>query len=66
MFAGTFDSPNWVYTTTAKSVHIFTSSAQDGVVLPAGVATFDGHAIDLDGKPTRPVVHPAPQRVTRR
>lgn len=66
MFAGTFDDPNWFHAAAVKSAHIFTSSAQAGVVIPAGVATFEHHAIDLDGKPRKPVVHPHPQPVTRR
>jgi hypothetical protein len=52
---GTFDDPNW-FERKGKCRHIFTRSAQDGVVLPAGVDTFDAHALELDGTAKRPVV----------
>ena len=49
LFGGTFDNPNWFERGSAVCRHIFTRSAQRGVVLPAGVALYEGHAIALDG-----------------
>src|SRR4029079_11755624 len=46
---GTFDDPNWFERSRVKCRHIFTRSAQRGVVLPAGVDTYPEHAIKLDG-----------------
>ena len=38
--AGTFDDPNWFDRNPSTCRHIFTRSAQDGVVLPAGPEHF--------------------------
>jgi hypothetical protein len=54
--AGTFDDPNWFDRDPGIYRHIFTRSAQDGVVLPAGVNTFKEHAVRLDGSSNEPVV----------
>ena len=53
---GTFDDPNWFDRRPGKCRHIFTRSAQDGVMLPAGVDTFKEHALQLDGTPNQPIV----------
>lgn len=53
---GTFDDPNWLDHSQGKCRHIFTRSAQEGVVLPAGVDTYKEHAFRLDGTPNQPVV----------
>lgn len=53
---GTFDDPNWCMRATPDCRHIFTRSAQAGVVLPAGVAIYDAHAIEPDGTPIKPTV----------
>jgi len=53
---GTFDDPNWFDRSRGKCRHIFTRSAQKGVVLPARVDTFREHAVQLDGTPNEPVV----------
>lgn len=53
---GTFDDPNWFERTSETCRHIFTRSAQEGVVLPAAVKTFGEHAVQLDGTPNQPVV----------
>ena len=36
--------------------HIFTRSAQKGVILPAGVDLYEEHALQLDGTPNQPTV----------
>ena len=54
---GTFDDPNWFDRGPENCRHIFTRSAQKGVVLPAGLPTFPEHAFGLDGTPNRPIVH---------
>jgi hypothetical protein len=56
LFGGTFDDPNWFDRSAANCRHIFTRSAQHGVVLPHGVATFEAHAVALDGTPNAPTV----------
>ena len=56
LFGGTFDDPNWFDRAAANCLHIFTASAQRGVVLPRGVATFEAHAIEFDGTPVSPTV----------
>ena len=55
---GTFDNPNWFDRDPEITKHIFTDSAQEGVVLPAGIDSFPKHGINLDGSPNIPVVHP--------
>jgi len=67
LFGGTFDDPNWFDRAAANCFHIFTASAQHGVVLPPAVATFQAHAIELDGTPVAPTVlsnHLAISRLT--
>ena len=56
VYGGTFDDPNWFDRSPDKCRHIFTRSAQAGVMLPPGVNTFPAHAIQLDGTPNEPVV----------
>ena len=46
---GTFDDPNWFERSPATCRHIFTRSAQIGVVLPAGLSIYQEHALALDG-----------------
>lgn len=53
---GTFDNPNWFDRRQGKCGHIFTRSAQNGVVLPTGIDTFTEHAFRLDGTPNQPTV----------
>lgn len=53
---GTFDDPNWFERGQGKCRHIFTRSAQRGVVLPAGLDTYPEHALQLDGTPNPPIV----------
>ena len=53
---GTFDDPNWFDRGPATGRHIFTRSAQAGVVLPAGVNIFEAHAMQLDGSANEAVV----------
>jgi hypothetical protein len=52
--AGTFDDPNWF--DRSQSRHIFTRSAQVGVVLPAGTELYQEHALGLDGTPNKPTI----------
>jgi hypothetical protein len=52
--AGSFDDPNWF--SRDKARHIFTRSAQRGVVLPAGVDLYEAHATQNDGTPNTPYV----------
>jgi hypothetical protein len=63
---GTFDNPNWFERGPGKCRHIFTRSAQDGVVLPAGIDTFAEHALQLDGTPNQPIVLAHALVVTRK
>ena len=51
---GTFDDPNWFDRSQCR--HIFTRSAQKGIVLPAGTELYQEHAIDLDGTRRKPLV----------
>jgi hypothetical protein len=53
---GTFDDPNWFERGQENCRHIFTRSAQKGVVLPADVNLYKEHALELDGTPTRPTM----------
>jgi hypothetical protein len=52
---GTFDDPNW-FDRSDKCCHIFTRSAQKGVILPAGVDLYEGHALQFDGTPNQPTI----------
>ena len=56
MFGGTFDDPNWFDRSQGKCRHIFTRSAQVGVVLPPNLNTYEGSPLQLDGTPNQPVV----------
>jgi hypothetical protein len=53
---GTFDDPNWFDRSPKRCRHIFTRSAQRGVVLPAGVKIYHEHAVRLDGAANEPDV----------
>jgi hypothetical protein len=53
---GTFDDPNWFDRNSDKCQHIFTRSAQEGVVLLPGLTIFREHALQLDGTPNQPIV----------
>jgi hypothetical protein len=61
--AGTFDDPNWFERDACR--HIFTRSAQRGVVLPAGLQLYVEHALQLDGTPNEPSVLAQAEMVTR-
>jgi hypothetical protein len=61
---GTFDDPNWFDRSQCR--HIFTRSAQAGVVLPAGVDLYQEHTLRLDGTPTQPTVLAHALMVARR
>jgi hypothetical protein len=63
---GTFDDPSWFERGQGKCRHIFTRSAQKGVVLPAGIDTFTEHALRLDGTANGPIVLAHPTTVDRR
>ncbi|HKP57430.1 MAG TPA: GFA family protein [Polyangiales bacterium] len=63
--AGTFDDPNWFDRGPEKCRHIFTRSAQRGVVLPAGFPTFIEHALRSDGTFNEPIVLAEPRMVSR-
>jgi hypothetical protein len=63
---GTFDDPNWFHQGQGAYRHIFTRSAQQGVVLPAGVDTYEAHAQQLDGTANPPMVFAHPVVVQRR
>ena len=60
---GTFDDPNWFERGPDRCRHIFTRSAQRGVVLPAGLPTFLEHSLKLDGTPNAPTLLAYPQPV---
>jgi hypothetical protein len=53
---GTFDDPNWFDRSKEKCRHIFTRSAQEGVILPPGLELYEEHALRLDGTPNHPTV----------
>jgi hypothetical protein len=61
---GTFDDPNWFDRGPKSCRHIFTRSAQRGVVLPAGLHTFTEHALRLDGTLNPSIVLPLPRTVS--
>jgi hypothetical protein len=56
-FSGAFDDPNSV----SISAHIWTSSAQIGVLLPAGTDCFQSARADLAGAPQAPERFDAPR-----
>jgi hypothetical protein len=66
LFGGTFDDPNWFSRTSDVCRHIFSRSAQEGAVLPAGVNIFREHAMQLDGTPNRPAVLTQPMMIAYR
>lgn len=53
---GTFDDPNWV----AITAHIWTESAQSGVVLPADTDCYRRARATLEGAPLEPTRYPSP------
>jgi hypothetical protein len=48
-FAGAFDDPNRLGLASDIVRHVFTGTAQEGTVLPAGVPLFHEHAFRPDG-----------------
>jgi hypothetical protein len=63
MCGGTFDDPNWFDRGPGRERHIFTRSAQKGVLLPADIEIYNGHAIALDGTPNHARVLTEPSAV---
>jgi hypothetical protein len=61
---GTFDDPNWFDRGPETCRHIFTRSAQRGVVLPAGLKTYAEHWLRLDGTRNSPIVLEHPRMVS--
>jgi hypothetical protein len=59
-FGGSFDDPNRLGLISDIVRHLFTGSAQDATVLPAGVPLFHEHAFRPDGSLNEPTVltHP--------
>ena len=55
MCGGTFDDRSW-FNRIAVHRHIYTNSAQAGVILPADIDLFEEHATELDGTPNEPLV----------
>jgi hypothetical protein len=51
---GTFDDPSWF--DRGQCRHISTRSAQEGVVLPAGISLYEAHAVGPDGSANTPTV----------
>jgi hypothetical protein len=60
------DDPNWFERGQGSCRHIFTRSAQEGVVLPAGIKTYPEHALRLDGTANEPIVLAHALTVSRR
>ena len=53
---GTFDDPNWFDRSKDRCRHIFTRSAQKGVILPPDLDLYEEHALQLDGTPNQPTI----------
>lgn len=66
LHAGTFDTPDWFEWGPDNAKHIFLSSALPGTVIPAGIPTFQEHAITQDGEPIAPVIYDEPFVIPRR
>ena len=47
--AGTFDDPVW-FEPAKLTRHVFIKYARLGTVIPPGVNTYEGAALELDGK----------------
>jgi hypothetical protein len=60
-FGGSFDDPNKLGFASDIVRHVFTGSAQDGTVLPAGVPLFHEHAFRLDGSLNKPRILTEPK-----
>ena len=54
VYGGTFDDPDWFERSGDNARHIFRGVAQRGTVMPAGVATYEAHAVTEDGSPAEP------------
>lgn len=61
--AGTFDDPNWFARGAATCRHIFTRSAQKGVVLPSGIPIYDAHVTSAEGVRNEPRVYAEPVEI---
>lgn len=59
VYGGTFDDPDWFERSGDNARHIFRGAAQRGTVMPAGVATYEAHAITDDGTPAEPQIFDA-------
>ena len=60
VYGGTFDDPDWYERNPQNTKQIFLGVAQRGTVIPAGVNTFEEHAIARDGAPVEPTVFAEP------
>ncbi len=63
VYGGTFDDPNWFERPADTTKHIFLGVAQKGTVIPAGINTFEAHAMENDGTPIAPVVLGEPKTI---
>ena len=63
VYGGTFDDTDWFERTGDTTKHIFLGVAQKGTVIPAGINTFEVHAVLNDGTPVVPVVYKEPRQI---
>lgn len=64
VYGGTFDDPNWFDRSPDTTKHIFLEVAQKGTVIPAGINTFEAHAMENDGTPIDPVILDVPKEIS--
>jgi hypothetical protein len=65
VYAGTFDNPNWFERPAEITACLFLDNAQDGAIIPAGVATYRQHRLSLDGSRPVATIYDAPFTITR-
>ncbi|MEQ8708764.1 MAG: GFA family protein [Rhodospirillales bacterium] len=66
VYGGTFDDPNWFDRSSGNSKHIFMGEAQHGTIIPAGMNSFQEHAMMPDGTPIEPTLFTEPEIIKTR
>jgi len=61
LYAGTFDEPNWFKMAPDNTVHVFTSEAMPGTILPPKMETFGRHFITNEGEAETAKIYQNPE-----
>ena len=60
LYAGTFEDPNWFQISPDNTVHVFTSEAMHGTILPPLIKTLEHHFMTNEGEAETPTIYEEP------